>query len=156
MDMQVIEMANTGPEAKRIQEAADNSQRRGVYLPLVRGLTPSTLEAFDPAEQGLVSGGRDSTTVAPQALYLLNSPFVKRQAKALADGLLRRDLVDEERIQSAYRAALGRRATAGEVARVTVYLSDYQAESSAESSKADAWASFCQALFGCAEFRYVR
>jgi hypothetical protein len=27
---------------------------------------PASLEVFDPAEQGMVSGSRDATTVAPQ------------------------------------------------------------------------------------------
>ena len=37
----------------------------------------------------MVTGSRDTTTVATQALYLLNDPFVRRQSLALAERLLR-------------------------------------------------------------------
>ena len=46
------------------------------------------LEVFDFAEQGMVTGSRDTTTVATQALYLLNDPFVRQQALTLAEPLL--------------------------------------------------------------------
>ncbi len=55
----------------------------------LRGLTPNSLAVFDFAEQGMVTGGRDTTTVAPQALYLLNDPFVRPQSQALAAQLAR-------------------------------------------------------------------
>ncbi len=84
------------------------SRQRSVYLPLLRGITPRSLEVFDFAEQGMVTGSRDTTTVATQALYLLNDPFVRRQALALAERLLARDGVDDaERISWAYRLTLG-------------------------------------------------
>jgi len=35
----------------------------------------------------MVTGSRDVTTVSPQALYLLNDPFVREQSKALAERL---------------------------------------------------------------------
>ena len=82
--LKMIEMRDNGPEAKAVHEAANASARRGVYLPLLRGLTPQSLEAFDPVDQTLVSGRRDATTVPAQALFLLNSAFVHKQALALA------------------------------------------------------------------------
>src|SRR5262249_47984504 len=97
---------------------------------------------------------RDTTTVAPQALYLLNDPFVREQAQALADRLLgRTDLDDAGRVQLAYRLTVGRPAVTREVERAKAYLTDYQAEG---VGPAAAWTSFCQALLGSAEFRYVR
>src|SRR5947199_193382 len=83
-----------------------------------RGMMPAALEVFDPAEQGMVTGSRDATTVAPQALYLLNDPFVKRQALTVAGRLLgRKDLNDTGRIDTAYRLVLGRSPTAKEIER---------------------------------------
>ena len=56
----------------------------------------------------MVTGSRDTTTVATQALYLLNDPFVRRQSLALAERLLARtDLDDAGRVDLAYRLALG-------------------------------------------------
>ena len=105
-DLKVIELPNNGPLARRIDSEALASLHRSVYLPLLRGLTPRALEVFDFAEQGMVTGSRDATTVAPQALYMLNDPFVRRQSLALATHLLKRtDLDDAGRITFAYRLA---------------------------------------------------
>ena len=94
-DLKVIELPNNGPIARRLGEKAAASTHRSVYLPLLRGLTPTSLEVFDFAEQGMVTGSRDTTTVATQALYLLNDPFVRRQSLDLAERLLRRDELDD-------------------------------------------------------------
>jgi hypothetical protein len=150
--LKVIELRNNGPEARRLTDEALASRHRSVYLPLVRTLVPRSLEVFDFAEQGLVTGKRDTTTVAPQALYLLNDPFVRRQAQVLAGRLARSGQDDTGRIGLAYRLALGRAATDKEIERVRRYLADYEAE----ANRPSAWASFCQALLGSAEFRYLQ
>lgn len=127
-DFKVVELRNNGPEAKNLQNTARASLHRSVYLPLLRGLLPASLEVFDFAEQGMVTGSRDTTTVAPQALYLLNDPFVRQQSLALADRLLQRaDLDDAGRMQWAYRLAMGRAAMPQELERATGYLGDYEA-----------------------------
>ncbi|HEY1067989.1 MAG TPA: DUF1549 and DUF1553 domain-containing protein, partial [Pirellulales bacterium] len=73
----VTELRNNGPEARGLMEKSQASEHRSVYLPLLRGITPTSLAVFDFAEQGMVTGSRDVTTVAPQALYMLNDPFVR-------------------------------------------------------------------------------
>ncbi len=119
MDLPVIELANNGPQARRLAAAAAASRHRSVYLPLLRGLTPNSLAVFDFAEQGMVTGGRDTTMVGARALYLLNDPFVRVQSEAFAVRLLRSaGLSDTERIDLAFRIALGRSATAAETSRV--------------------------------------
>jgi hypothetical protein len=172
MDLKVIELGNNGAEAKKLRDHANASRGRSVYLPLLRTLTPPALEVFDFAEQGMVTGSRDATTVAPQALYLLNDPFVLRQSRALASRLLAQtEREDASRIGMGYRLALGRPATSREVERAKAYQADYEA-TARELSKANpnpnpveanpidvrsaAWGSLCQALFASAEFRYVR
>src|SRR4029077_9147622 len=91
-------------EARRLAEQARASLHRSVYLPLLRGLVPRSLEVFDFVEQGMTTGNRDTTTVAPQALYLLNDPFVRQQSLTLTERLFQRtDLDDAGRIQWAYR-----------------------------------------------------
>jgi cytochrome c553 len=128
MNLPVIELTNNGAQAKRLTELAQSSRHRSVYLPLLRGLTPQSLAVFDFAEQGMVTGNRDTTTVAPQALYLLNDPFMQRQSRTLANRVLQpAKLSDAERIDLAYRLALGRHATTAETGRVTAFLADYTA-----------------------------
>ena len=80
-ELKMIEMTDNGPEARgTINEKADKDRHRSIYLPLLRGLTPHSLEAFDPVDQTLVTGNRETTTVPGQALFLLNSTFVRKQA----------------------------------------------------------------------------
>jgi hypothetical protein len=127
-ELKMIEMADNGPEARKIIEQADGSVYRSVYLPLLRGITPKSLEAFDPVSQTLVTGQRDSTTVPTQALYLLNSAFVRRQSLALADRLLAEpDSRPASHIRQAYLLILGRTPTKKEVARADKFLAEYAA-----------------------------
>src|SRR5262249_43053957 len=127
-ELKVMEMKNNGAEAGKMQREAETRRHRSLYLPLLRLLTPRALEGFDFAEQGLVTGSRGTTTVAPQALYMLNDPFVRKQALGLAERVLRTaDKDDAQRIQSAYRLTLGRNATSAELERVRNYLADYEA-----------------------------
>jgi hypothetical protein len=175
--LKVIELNNDGGEAKRLIEEANRSVRRSVYLPLVRGIVPTSLAVFDFAEQGMVTGSRDVTTVAPQALYLLNDPFVRRQALTIAQRLLSRaDLDDAGRLAAAGRLTIGRAPTPREVERATAFLSAYEeafreangaaggspTEDEAKKSETSAdgrlvaWASYCQALLGSGEYRYLR
>jgi hypothetical protein len=123
----MIEMRDNGPEAQTVNDKADSSTQRSVYLPLLRGVTPHTLEAFDPVEQTLVTGSRETTTVPGQALFVLNSSFVRRQSLNLAERLLdTSDSSDEARVQQAYRRTLGREATKAEVDRAKAFIGEYE------------------------------
>ncbi len=127
--LQVIELRNNGPEALRLLDLALESRKRSVYLPLLRGITPRSLDVFDFADQGMVTGSRDATTVPPQALYMLNDPFVRRQALALAERLLAEaNLDDRARVSTAFRQTLAREATTGEIERALTYVTELQAE----------------------------
>lgn len=126
-DFKMVELRDNGPEAKSIHEAADRSVARSVYLPLLRGLTPRALAAFDPVEQTLVTGTREHTTVPGQGLFLLNSAFVRKQSLALAERVLKAEKSDAERVVTAYRLALGRKPTEKEVERALAFLAEYEA-----------------------------
>ncbi len=159
----VVELRNDGAEAKRLEAHALSSPHRSIYLPLLRGLTPRSLEVFDFAEQGMVTGSRETTTVATQALYLLNDSFVRQQARALTDRLLELSVESEgDRVSEAYRLTLGRTPTAREISHSTRYLAEYEAAVRNEkpqpktNPKAEAWTSFCQAILASAEFRYIQ
>ena len=126
----MIEMRDNGDEAREVNERADVSTHRSIYLPLLRGVTPRSLEAFDPVDQTLVSGNRETTTVPSQALYLLNSSFVRKQSLALAERLAKtKDVSDTTRIVEAYRRAFGRTPTKNEIARAHAFLDEYESES---------------------------
>jgi hypothetical protein len=127
--LKMVEMRDNGPEAKTIHETADAATCRSIYLPLLRGLNPHALEVFDPVEQTLVTGHREETTVPGQALFLLNSPFLRQQSLVLAEKLSADSKAgDEERVRTAYRLTLGRAPTKSEVERARAFVSSYAAE----------------------------
>jgi hypothetical protein len=128
MALRVIEMRDDGPVVHSILKAADRSPYRSIYLPQLRGETPRALAAFDPVTQTLVSGQREETTVPTQALFLLNSPFVREQSLLLAQGLLSNKRAnDTERIRVAFERVLGREPTKHEAERVKSFLAKYTA-----------------------------
>lgn len=130
-ELKVIELRNNGAEAQRMVEAARNSRARSVYLPLLRTLVPTSLEVFDFADQGLVTGSRETTTVPTQALYLLNDAFVRRNSLATAESLLANSNFDDRaRIEAAYLKTLGRSPSPTEVQRAQFYVAEYQSVAS--------------------------
>ncbi|MEI6342114.1 MAG: PSD1 and planctomycete cytochrome C domain-containing protein [Verrucomicrobiota bacterium] len=202
-ELKMIEMRDNGPEARRIREVANRSRHRSVYLPLLRGVTPAALEPFDPVEQGLVTTRREATTVPTQALYLLNSSFVRNQAVALAERLLAdAQPSDAHRIRQAYLLTLGRPPRHHEITRSRRFINDFAVAYGKEptgavpsppiasveavvatdadkpapvnpddidrteqvpveeavpfrNARTAAWASFVQALYAAAEFRFI-
>ncbi|MFM7151349.1 MAG: DUF1549 and DUF1553 domain-containing protein, partial [Gemmataceae bacterium] len=56
------------------------SPRRSLYLPVVRNAVPDVFSLFDSADPNGVTPARNDTTVASQALFLLNHPFVREQS----------------------------------------------------------------------------
>ena len=61
---------------------------RSVYVPVFRNSLPEMFEVFDFADPSMVTGRRNVSTVAPQALFLMNHPFVMEQARLAAARLL--------------------------------------------------------------------
>ncbi len=134
--------------------------RRSVYLPVVRGGVYPVLRGFDFADPSIVVGKRDRTTVSTQALLMMNSPFVLEQSRKFADSLGQLADTDRGRIEAAYRRALGRVPSSGEVARVEKFLDGYAGELTTkepdpEKRRQEAWRAFSQTLFASSEFRYV-
>ncbi len=130
---------------------------RSVYVPVIRNVPSRFFETFDFPEPSETRGRRDVTTVAPQALFLMNSPFVQEQAKTAAERLIAKATNDEDRVRRAYRQALGREPSASELARALKFVKE-TAESSEDTSEAqrqhDAWTRLYHSLFASAEFRY--
>jgi hypothetical protein len=145
---------------KPLQEVRKPTNHRSIYLPMLRGLTPEMLQVFDEADPSLIVGQRDVTTVAPQALFMMNNPFVLAQSALTARRVLTTGRPGPDaRIDLAYQLALGRQASQHEKMLIKSYLVNYR--KSVETAKAKvnpqfvAWASFCQTLFASGEFRYL-
>ncbi|HEX4131501.1 MAG TPA: DUF1553 domain-containing protein [Pirellulales bacterium] len=128
--------------------------RRSIYTPAFRNRVMELFEAFDFADPNSVAGRRNTSTVAPQALFLLNSPFVMDQAQLAAErALAEAELTDGQRVECAFRETLGRKPSAREK-KVALAAVKLDSDASAEA-RADRWERLFQALFGCIDFRYL-
>ncbi|HUR55258.1 MAG TPA: DUF1553 domain-containing protein, partial [Gemmataceae bacterium] len=87
-------------------------RRRAVYGYVDRLEFPSLLTTFDVPNPATLTPERTSTTVAPQALYLMNGPFARAAAKRLAASQKARD--PGERLDAIFRTLFGRTPTTGE------------------------------------------
>jgi hypothetical protein len=128
----------------------DFGNRRSVYLPVFRNALPELFEAFDFPDPSHVVGRRNESTVATQALFLLNDPFVIEQSRAAAKRILADDLSNEQRLDIAFRRTLGRPPTTDELNIAGKILNNTNASQSEE----DAWAALFHALFASIDFRY--
>ncbi|MGH7200222.1 MAG: PSD1 and planctomycete cytochrome C domain-containing protein [Planctomycetaceae bacterium] len=134
---------------------------RSVYLPILRQAVPEMLDLFDFADPSVVVGQRSVTNVPAQSLYLMNSPFVIEQADGVALRVLeQKQIEDADRVQLAHKACLSRPASDREVAAALAFLQRMDRHLSASISdpgdrRRAVWSSYCQALFGSAEFRYL-
>ena len=114
---------------------------------------PELFEAFDFADPSVVTGRRNVSTVAPQALFLMNHQFVLENARQAAHRLLTDPATNaSSRIDRAYRLALGRPASEGERRAIEKYLN---AAGNGDLEQQNAWAHVFQVLFASTDFRYV-
>lgn len=138
-----------------------DDRHRTVYLPSLRNNVQPLMRTFDGADPLLVTGARGSTNVPTQALFMLNSNLVLRQARRMAEHLLSdaQSADDAARIERMYLLALGRSPNEKEVQNHLVFLKDWREDYAfpAEESTQirDSWAALCQAILATAEFRYV-
>jgi mono/diheme cytochrome c family protein len=136
-----------------------NSNRRSVYLPVVRSALYEVYQVFDFAEPSVMNGKRDSTTIATQALFMLNSPLVSEQARELAQQVLSQtDLDDAARIRQAYQTCYQREPLSSETNRSLNFLKELEA-AQPETVPADrrraALRGLCRSLLAANEFLFV-
>jgi hypothetical protein len=134
----------------------ENSPRRSIYLTVKRSRLLPMLQAFDAPEPIQSVGERPSTTAATQALMMMNSPLVRRQAENLARAVLPATAADVPRaVEKAYRVVLGRRPADGERQRMADFILQGAAGGKGPKGMETATADFCQALLCLNEFLYV-
>jgi cytochrome c553 len=121
----------------------ENSRRRSIYFTIKRSLLMGSMVAFDLPEPLVSQGSRPTTTVAPQALILMNSP----QARTWAEGLAKRiasagDV--KQQILRAYNLCFHRAPNANELAEGAAFL-----------QQGGTPADYCQVLLSLNEMVYV-
>jgi hypothetical protein len=125
----------------------DTIPRRLVYLPLRRSNLPSLLNLFDFGDATTSSDGRAQTNIAPQALFMMNSPFVESRA-----GNLARQLEPQPHgVRQAWWRVVGRAPSAGEIQAALEYVAGFPG-----GDRQLAWKSYCRTLLASNDFLYVQ
>lgn len=128
----------------------DYTKRRSVYGYVNRFNIDPTLRNFDFPSPVQTQGSRTENIVSPQALFLMNSPFIVEQAASIISELELKKIVNrEERIETIFERALQRPPAPGEVEKVERFM---EIE---EGRDVDPWPLLAQSLCMSNEFLYV-
>ena len=130
------------------------SNRRSVYLPVIRSALFEVFEAFDFANPSTINGNRATTTVAPQALFMMNSELVEQASRTIAE----RIASQESPVEAAYRLVHLRPPTPRETERSNDFLARYEdAVNEPDSGErlTRALQALCRVLLSSNEFIYV-
>ena len=106
--------------------------RRTVYAEKIRGLRDPFMETFNQPGPDKSCELRETSTVAPQALTLLNAEEVLDRSLALAARALKESKSDEAAIQRAFALTLGRSA---EMPELKACLQHWKAATAEEAGK---------------------
>ena len=163
------EQLNVNGDVVGVGSLGENDARRSIYVQVRRKTPLTVLDTFDAPVMVPNCENRNSTTVAPQSLLLMNDTFVLDTSRALALRL-RKELPGEARAQigRAWRLLFGFEPAESDLLRSLTYLTE-QTESArayhqgAERAKdapppdpaLDALASLCQILLSSNRFLYT-
>ncbi|HMJ90105.1 MAG TPA: DUF1549 and DUF1553 domain-containing protein [Candidatus Acidoferrum sp.] len=137
--------------------AADHT-RRSLYIFSRRNLRFPFLEVFDAPDNNLSCSMRGQSTIAPQALTLLNSEEVMSSAKSFAARVMKEAKSPHEQIERAYRSTVGRAPTAKERQLTDEFLAACRGRmetTQAALAASSAMEELCRALFNVNAFVYV-
>lgn len=130
-----------------VTEDASEHARRSIYLFARRNLRYPLFDVFDKPDPNLSCARRSETTIAPQALHLLNSEFAFECAERFAERIAREADDSEDRIGLCYRLSYGRPPTAEELRAAQDFL--------AAGDRQAALVDLCLAVFNTNEFVYI-
>lgn len=136
-----------------------STRRRSIYMFHKRLIPYPLFQAFDRPDFLTSCAARQNTTVAPQAMALLNDRFVRAVARDFAVRLIEAHGGDDEAvIRESYRLAFTRSPTASELQASADFIHaqiDARAGRGEADERVEAVADFCHVLFGLNEFIYV-
>ena len=106
------------------------------------------MQVFDFADPNMVTGKRTTSSVPTQALYMLNSSFIKENSTSASKTIMMSENISTSKIEKAYKIVLGRLPTAKENQIIEKHLSS-------EEDESKAWTNVFQSLFSSIDFRFV-
>ena len=125
-----------------------DTTRRSVYIPVFRNTLPEIFQTFDFADPNIQTGKRTASAVAPQALLMMNSPFVIEQAKKTYKTFKNQENVVD--IDKLYLKILGRKPYLNEKQYITSFVGN-----STGSTRELRWEQVILTLFQSIDFRYL-
>ena len=160
-------------------ETKYDQPRRSIYLPVVRNNLYDGFSLFDCTDAAVSSSNRSTSTVASQALFMMNSDLLMDASKSLANLLLADAPEDDRgRVDWLFRRALGRPVTSPELDLILTSRQEFERELNAapankrrDESGVDesvsnhsaklpadiaAWAAVCHSVLSSNEFIYVQ
>jgi hypothetical protein len=164
-----MEEKDANGDVTKVASLGGEDFRRSIYVQARRKLPVTVLEAFDEPVMLPNCDRRNSTTVAPQSLLMMNDTFVLNTARDLAERL-RKEVPGNARgqIARAWRILYSRDPQEPDVARSLAYLAEQTEAIRAYTAKQppakdapapdpalDALGSLCQVLFSSNPFLYV-
>lgn len=137
----------------------ENHPRRSLYFTVKRSQLMPSMTVFDAPDGTTPVADRPETTIAPQALLLMNNPQVRTASHQFAVHLVAAASKSPvEAVQYAYLTAVGRPANSEELSSSVQFLkqqSESYSPSDGNNGLTKALEDFCQILFCLNEFVYV-
>ena len=135
--------------------SSNNNRRRTIYASISRHQLNDLLRLFDFPDPNITSDRRSVTTVPLQQLFVLNSDFMTRRAKALAAQInADKTATDEAKVRSAFLLLFGRPPSTDELDLGTSFLGS-AAPSGSGGNALSAWEQYALALLGTNEFSFI-
>ncbi|MDA7657363.1 PSD1 and planctomycete cytochrome C domain-containing protein [Verrucomicrobia bacterium] len=132
------------------------SNRRALYLPVIRGRGYEMFNTFDYSDSGTHLAQRTTTIVPHQALFMLNAPIVNNASENLAAQLLSSNQTGQiDLLKQLYRQIFFRLPTAAEENEALEYLDKLRNLSESSSTKRTPIGVLIQSLIATNEFIYV-
>ncbi|MDZ4852393.1 MAG: DUF1553 domain-containing protein [Pirellulaceae bacterium] len=139
-----------------------NDVCRSIYVPVLRNAVSDAFEAFDVADPSTVVGKRNRSTIASQALWMMNHPWVREQATKTAELLLEESMNDfDQALEHASMRILGRKLTTVELSAIAGYVATDDSKSrldadkpSIDAERLEQLTMIVQSLFQSLDFRF--
>ena len=150
-----LPLTEVNGEAEARSKGVVITHHRTVYQPVIRTSVMDVLEVFDFPNPSMPTGRRANTTIAPQALYLMNSPFVQEATHAFGKRIMSPDYgaTGQQVLESIYRSVISRSPTQEELQIMLPYF-EQQFENANLPSPHDR-AKMAQALIASTLFQYL-
>jgi len=159
---------SAGRPAGKVVQLGEGEFRRSVYVQARRSTPLSMLDAFDAPDMRPNCSLRNSSTVAPQSLLLMNNEFILTQAREFANRVHSAAGDDSAaQVRLAWQLAFAESPADAQVQSGVAFLTAQTAEFDSAAPPADAvkepptppglraLATYCQALLSSNRFLYV-